>query len=99
MKLNSGVARRVLANCVLLSPLRVPSGLSVRKRLRCFPVYLDRSLLGQQSQLLPSHTESVTSFQETGKALHLWMQAWPDEGETMLVSVESTDKFDNSTPL
>ena len=29
--------------------------------------------------------------------LHLWMQARPDEGETVLVSVESTDKFDNST--
>ena len=29
--------------------------------------------------------------------LHLWMQTWSDEGETMLVSVESTDKFDNST--
>ena len=29
--------------------------------------------------------------------LHLWMQAWSDEGETMLVSVENTDKFDNST--
>ena len=26
-----------------------------------------------------------------------WMQAWSDEGETMLVSVESTDQFDNST--
>ena len=25
------------------------------------------------------------------------MQAWSDEGETRLVSVESTDKFDNST--
>ena len=29
--------------------------------------------------------------------LHLWMQGRSDEGETMLVSVESTDKFDNST--
>ena len=29
--------------------------------------------------------------------LHLWMQARSDEVETMLVSVESTDKFDNST--
>ena len=26
--------------------------------------------------------------------LHFWMQAWSDEGETMLVSVESTDKFE-----
>ena len=29
--------------------------------------------------------------------LHLWMQAWTDEGETMLVSVESTHKVDNCT--
>ena len=29
--------------------------------------------------------------------LLLWMQAWSDDGETTLVSVESTDKFDNST--
>ena len=29
--------------------------------------------------------------------LYLWMQAQSDEGETKLVSVESTDKFDNST--
>ena len=27
----------------------------------------------------------------------MWMQAWSDEGEIMLVSVESTDRFDNST--
>ena len=29
--------------------------------------------------------------------LHLWVQAWSDQGEKMLVSVESTDKFDSST--
>ena len=29
--------------------------------------------------------------------LHSWMRAWSNEGETMLVSVESTDKFDNKT--
>ena len=29
--------------------------------------------------------------------LHLWVQAWADEGATMLFSVESTDKYDNST--
>ena len=29
--------------------------------------------------------------------LHLWMQAWSNQGEKMLVSVESTDKFDSST--
>ena len=28
---------------------------------------------------------------------HLWMQAWSNEGETMLVSVESSDKIDNNT--
>ena len=29
--------------------------------------------------------------------LHLWMQAWSNQGEKKLVSVESTDKFDSST--
>ena len=29
--------------------------------------------------------------------LHLWIQALSDEGETILVSVEKTDKFDSST--
>ena len=29
--------------------------------------------------------------------LHLWMQACSNQGETWLDSVESTDKFDNST--
>ena len=29
--------------------------------------------------------------------LRLWMQAWSNEGETLLVIVESTDKFDKST--
>ena len=29
--------------------------------------------------------------------LHLWMQAWSDEGEKKLVSADTTDKFDNST--
>ena len=28
--------------------------------------------------------------------LHLWMQAWSNQGEKMLVRVESVDKFDNS---
>ena len=28
--------------------------------------------------------------------LHLWMQAWSDQGEKMLVSVESIDKFDSN---
>ena len=29
--------------------------------------------------------------------LHLWMQARSNQGERMLVSVESSDKFDNDT--
>ena len=29
--------------------------------------------------------------------LHLRMQAWSDEGDTRLTSIESSDKFDNST--
>ena len=28
--------------------------------------------------------------------LHLWMQAWSNEGEAILTSVEKLDKFDNS---
>ena len=28
--------------------------------------------------------------------LHLWMQAWSNQGEKMLVSVERIDKFDNN---
>ena len=28
--------------------------------------------------------------------MHLWMQAWSNQGEKMLVRVESVDKFDNS---
>ena len=27
--------------------------------------------------------------------LHLWMQAWSDQGEKMLAIVEGTDKLDN----
>ena len=27
--------------------------------------------------------------------LHLWMQAWSDQGEQMLARVESVDRFDN----
>ena len=29
--------------------------------------------------------------------LHLWTQAWSNEGESNLTSVESLDKFDNNT--
>ena len=28
--------------------------------------------------------------------LHLWMQAWSDQGEQMLARVESIDEFDNN---
>ena len=28
--------------------------------------------------------------------LHLWMQAWSDQGEQVLVKVESVDRFDNN---
>ena len=58
------------------------------------------------SDLLPRNWE--TSFHEIGKAtmkkessgalsdLHLWMQAWSDQGEKMLAIVEGTDKLDNN---
>ena len=29
--------------------------------------------------------------------LHLWIQAWADEGAAILFSVDSTDKYDNNT--
>ena len=28
--------------------------------------------------------------------LHLWMQAWSEQGEKMLATVESVDRFDNN---
>ena len=28
--------------------------------------------------------------------LHLWMQAWSDQGEQIIARVESIDKFDNN---
>ena len=32
------------------------------------------------------------------KKLHLWMQAWSDQGERILVRVEGVDKVERSTP-
>ena len=37
-------------------------------------------------------------FRNFMAALHLWMQAWSDQGERILVRVESVDKVDRSTP-
>ena len=41
------------------------------------------------SDLIPSYWEG-SSDKEDVRDLHKWVQAWSDEGETMLVSVEST---------
>ena len=35
-------------------------------------------------------------FRHVMSDLHLWIQAWSNERQTMLVSVERTDKFNNS---
>ena len=50
-------------------------------------------------QTIPNHRlhSKKLGRQHFMSDLHLWMQASSEEGETMLLSVESTDKFDNST--
>ena len=61
----------------------------------------------QQDQQNPSHTGDLNSrtlegSNEKGKfrsfmsGLHLWMQAWSNQGEKRLASVESIDKFDTN---
>ena len=52
------------------------------------------------SDLLPRNWKGSNEkgeFRRFMSDLHLWMQAWSNQGEKMLVSVESTDKFDSST--
>ena len=52
------------------------------------------------SDLLPRNWESSNEkedFRSFTSDLHLWMPAWSNQGEILLVSVESTDKFDSST--
>ena len=52
------------------------------------------------SEFIPRNWERSNDkgeFRHFMSDLHLWMQAWSYEGERMLVSVESSDKFDNST--
>ena len=52
------------------------------------------------SDLIPRNWEGSNDKGEVRhimSELHLWMQVWSDEGETMFVSVEKTDKFDSST--
>ena len=50
--------------------------------------------------LLPRNWETSNGkedFRSFTSDLHLWMQSWSNQGEILLVSVESTDKFDSST--
>ena len=52
------------------------------------------------SDLIPRNWEGSNDkgqFRSFMSDMHLWMQAWSNQGEKMLVSVESTDRFDNST--
>ena len=51
------------------------------------------------SDLIPRHWEGSNEKGEVQKLmsdLHLWMQAWLDQGEQMLARVGSIDKFDNN---
>ena len=51
----------------------------------------------QISDLIPRNREGSNEKGEFRMSdLHLWMQAWSDQGEQMLARVESIDKFDNS---
>ena len=52
------------------------------------------------SDFMPRNCECSNEKGEFGSFmsdLHLWMQEWSNQGERMLVSVESSDKFDNDT--
>ena len=51
------------------------------------------------SDLIPRSWEGSNEkveFRSFMSDLHLWMQAWSDQGEQMLARVESIDKFDNN---
>ena len=51
------------------------------------------------SDLIPRNWEGSTAkgeFRSFMSDLHLWMQAWSDQGEQILARVESIDKFDNN---
>ena len=50
------------------------------------------------SDLIPRNWEGSNEkgeFRRFMSDLHLWMQAWSDQGEQMLARVESVDRFDN----
>ena len=42
-------------------------------------------------------SNEMREFRHFMSDLHFWMQAWSDEGETMLVSIGSSDKLDINT--
>ena len=51
------------------------------------------------SDLIPRNLEGGNEqgeFRSFMSDLHLWMQAWSDQGEKMLAMVESIDRFDNN---
>ena len=52
----------------------------------------------QISDLIPRNWEGSNEkgeFRSFVSDLHLWMQAWSDQGEQMLAMVESVERFDN----
>ena len=51
------------------------------------------------SDLLPKYWEGSSEkgeFRSFMSDLHMWMQAWSEQGEQMLARVESIDKFDDN---
>ena len=51
------------------------------------------------SDLIPRNwdgSKEEGEFRSFMSDLHLWMQAWSDQGEQMLARVESVDRFDNN---
>ena len=51
------------------------------------------------SDLIPRNWECSNDkgeFRHFMSGLHLWMHAWSDEGKTVLVSVEITDRFEHA---
>ena len=71
---------------------------SAMQRLSAGPA--ETAKLYRISDLIPkswdgSHDEA--QLRNFMAELHLWMQAWSDQGERILVRVESVDKVDRST--
>ena len=72
---------------------------SINAALHNVPARPEESKLYRISNLIPRHWEDSNEkgkFRSFMSDLHLWMQAWSDQGEQMLAWVESIDRFDNN---